>query len=86
VSASTAAVAVLAGFAGILVLACVGNLVSEEVRGRLDRLPHALIALAARRAPADVRAELAEEWTAELHEILHGKQALPITRLVVGVC
>ncbi len=83
-SASVAAFAVLVGFAGVLILACVGDLVSEEVRARLDRLPHSLIALAARRVPADVRAELADEWTAELHEIVRGAQAFPVTRLVIG--
>jgi hypothetical protein len=46
----------------MLVLACLGDLISEEVRARLDRLPHALIALAALRALAEVRAELSEEW------------------------
>jgi hypothetical protein len=43
-----------------------------------------LIALAARRAPVEVRAELREEWDAEPHEILRGAEALPITRLVIG--
>jgi hypothetical protein len=81
----TAGVAVWAALLGLLVLACVGALVSEEVRGRLERLPHALIALAARRAPPEMRAELREEWAAELHEILRGAEALRITRLVSGI-
>jgi hypothetical protein len=80
----TAGAAAWVALAGLPVLACVGDLASEELRGRLDRLPHALIALAARRAPAEARAELREEWTAELHEILRGAEALPITRLVRG--
>jgi transcriptional regulator with XRE-family HTH domain len=58
---------------------------SEEIRGRLDRLPHLLIRLASRRVPGDVRDELIDEWTAELHEILHGAEALPVTRLVCGI-
>jgi hypothetical protein len=40
--------------------------------------------LAARRLPSDVREDLAEEWTAELHEILRGAEALPVTRLYRG--
>jgi hypothetical protein len=84
-TAGAAAWAALVGLIGMLVLACVGDLASEEVRGRLERLPHALIALAARRAPPEMRAELREEWAAELHEILRGAEGLPITRLVRGI-
>jgi hypothetical protein len=61
--------------------AILGDLVSEEIRGRLDRLPYALIRLAVRRVLPGVREDLAEEWTAELHEILRGAEALPVTRL-----
>jgi Sigma-70 region 2 len=35
--------------------------------------------------PPDVREDLAQEWTAELHEILRGAEALPITRLYRGI-
>jgi hypothetical protein len=80
----TAGAAAWVALAGLLVLACVGDLARDELRGRLDRLPRALIALAARRVPAEARADLHEEWTAELHEILRGAEALPITRLVRG--
>jgi hypothetical protein len=73
--------AILATLTGTAIL---GDLVSEEIRVRLDRLPHALIRLAARRLPSDVREDLAEEWTAELHEILRGAEALPVTRLYRG--
>jgi hypothetical protein len=76
--------AVLAAVLAMTGTAILGDLVSEEVRGRLDHLPHALIRLAARRLPPDVREDLAEEWTAELHEILHGAEALPVTRLYRG--
>jgi hypothetical protein len=74
-------VAVLATMTGTAIL---GDMVSEEIRGRLDRLPHALIRLAARWLPPDVREDLAEEWSAELHEILRGAEALPITGLSRG--
>jgi signal transduction histidine kinase len=40
--------------------------------------------LATRRVQADVRQDLADEWTAELHEILRGAEALPVTRLYRG--
>jgi hypothetical protein len=65
--------------------AILGDLISEEIRGRLDQLPHGLLRLAARRVQADVRQDLAEEWAAELHEILRGAEALPITRLYLGI-
>jgi hypothetical protein len=75
---------VIAAAAGIGA-ACVGDLFSEEARTRLDRLPYALIRLAALRVPSDVRPELYEEWSAELHELLRGAEALPVTRLVRGI-
>jgi hypothetical protein len=67
-----------------LAMACIGDLISEEIRYRLDRLPHGLIRLAVRRVPADLRGDLYDEWTAELHEVLRGAKAPPITRLVLG--
>src|SRR6266704_1546867 len=73
--------ATLAALAGI----CLGDLASEEIRGRLDQLPNALIRLASHRLPGNVRDDLSDEWTAELHEILHGAAALPVTRLVRGI-
>jgi hypothetical protein len=74
----------------LLTLACgligtvLGELASQEIRTRLDRIPQALIRLAARRVPADLRADRAEEWLADLHEILRGAEALPITRIITG--
>ena len=80
----TALWALLWGILGFLTAAAIGDIFSEEIRGRLDRLPHALISLTARRLPPDVRDDLTEEWTAELHEILRGAEALPVTRLYRG--
>ncbi len=57
---------------------------SQEIRERLERLPHLLIRLGALRLPADLRAERLEEWQAELYEILRGAEALPLTRLVIA--
>jgi Helix-turn-helix domain len=71
----------LAAVAGI----CLGDLASEEIRGRLDQLPNALIRLASHRVPGNLRDDLADEWSAEMHEILHGADALPVTRLVLGI-
>jgi hypothetical protein len=74
----------LAAVIAALAAACIGDLISEEIRCRLDRLPQRLIRLAVRRVPADLRRELYDEWTAELEEVLRGAQAPPITRLVLG--
>jgi hypothetical protein len=63
-----AVVAVVAALAA----ACIGDLISEEIRHRLDRLPQGLIRLAVRRVPADLRHELYDEWTAGLDEVLRG--------------
>ena len=44
-----------------------------------------LTILVVRRVPPDVREDLAEEWNAELHEILRGAETLPVTRLYRGI-
>jgi hypothetical protein len=68
-----------------VLLAAVGELVSEEIRARLDRIPLALLAAAAKRLPSDQRAELYEHgWLPELHHILRSDEAMPITRLLHG--
>ncbi len=68
-----------------VLVAALGELVSDEIRARLDRVPFALLAVAARRLPANQRAELHEQaWLPELHHILRGDQAMPITRLIHG--
>jgi hypothetical protein len=75
-------------FSGLLVavlVAATGELVSDEIRARLDRIPLALLAIAASRLPRDQRDELYEQaWFPELHHILQGNEATPITRLVRG--
>jgi lipopolysaccharide/colanic/teichoic acid biosynthesis glycosyltransferase len=76
--------AVLMGTTGALVTAVVGDLVSEEVRTRLERLPAALVRLAGLWLPANVRDEWTDEWLAELAHILRGTESLPISRLVRG--
>ncbi|TYK53052.1 hypothetical protein [Actinomadura decatromicini] len=69
---------------GVLAAGVVVSALRDEVRGRLDQLPHALLRLAGHRLPHDVRNDLMEEWQAELGAILTPATGLPITRLVVG--
>lgn len=80
--AALAAVAAFGAFAGTAFL---GNWISEELRGRLDRLPRELLRLATCRLAAEIRDDVAEEWTAELQVILHNSEGLPITRLCRGI-
>jgi transcriptional regulator with XRE-family HTH domain len=73
---------VLGGFG----LAAVGDMVSEEVRDRLDHLPHAILRLAAYRLdPAKRVTVYVDEWIPELTYILKGDEARPVTRLYHGM-
>jgi hypothetical protein len=74
------------GLAVLVVVAAVGELVSNEIRARLDRIPLAVLAAAARRLPKEQRAELyGQAWLPELRYILQGDESMPITRLVHGM-
>jgi hypothetical protein len=76
--------AVLAFIAGLGVTV-LGDMVSEEVRDRLDHIPHVILKLAARRLDAGKRSALYEdEWLPELTYILKGAETRPITRLFTG--
>ncbi|HKT01325.1 MAG TPA: hypothetical protein VJT31_17510 [Rugosimonospora sp.] len=83
------AVHLILGAIGALVLlavgSAVGDLLSEELRGWLDRAPFGLLGLAGRRLPIGIRDVHQQAWTGELHEILRGADARPITRLWVGM-
>jgi hypothetical protein len=79
-SATLWVIGLLAAIVGLVV----GDLVSEEVRGWLDRLPTGVLTLAARRVPPDRRAIHLATWAGELHEILKGAEARPILRLWRG--
>jgi hypothetical protein len=69
-----------------VVTTMVGEMASEEVRGRLENLPTAILCLAARRVSDEyLRQDLLEEWEGELHEILRGSGALPVSRLWKGL-
>jgi Domain of unknown function (DUF5753) len=77
-------VAVLS-LAGSLLAAAIGDAVSEEIRDRLDHLPHAILRLAAARlSAADRAARYDGEWLPELTYILKGNEARPVTRLYHG--
>src|SRR4051812_9161990 len=72
--------------AAFALTATLGDLLSEEIRSRLDRVPFTLLRLAACRLPAKLRAKVHdEEWVPEMHRILRGHDARPITRLYHGV-
>lgn len=63
----------------------IGDMVSEEVRDRLDRLPHAILRLAARRIDLRMRAATYQEvWLPDLAYYLKGDEARPVTRLFHG--
>jgi hypothetical protein len=70
---------------GSLLTAAIGDAVSEEIRDRLDHLPHAILRLAAARLSAtDRAASYDDEWLPELTYILKGNEARPVTRLYHG--
>jgi hypothetical protein len=65
-------------------ITAITQMCQEEMRTRLSRLPNALIRLATSRLPAHARADLADEWQAELAFVLTGTAGLPLTRLLRG--
>jgi hypothetical protein len=71
--------------AGGLFATAIGDMASEEVRDRLDHLPHVILRLAALRLdPAERVAIYDDEWLPELIYILQGDEARPVTRLYHG--
>jgi hypothetical protein len=63
-----------------------GDLVNEEIRGWLDRVPRAVLRLAALRLdPADREATYREVWGPDLDYYLRGDESRPITRLIRGM-
>jgi hypothetical protein len=74
------------GFVVFLGMAAIGDMVSEEIRDRLDHLPQAILRLAARRLDPKQRAALYEEvWLPDLAYYLKGDEARPVTRLYHGI-
>jgi hypothetical protein len=79
-------VAAVLGLVAAMLFAVISELVRAEIRGRLDRIPLALLAMAARRLPREqYEAHYVEEWLPELDHVLQGYQATPITRLILGI-
>jgi transcriptional regulator with XRE-family HTH domain len=75
----------LLGIAGGLLAAALGDMVSEEVRDRLDQLPRAILRLAACRLDAPERTLIYDdEWVPELTYILQGDEARPVSRIYHG--
>ena len=82
----TAFLLVALGVVCTLGMTAIGDMVSEEVRDRLDHLPHAILRLAARRLDPKQRATLYEEtWLPDLAYFLKGDEARPVTRLYHGI-
>jgi DNA-binding CsgD family transcriptional regulator len=68
-----------------LAMTALGDMASEEIRDRLDHLPHAILRLAARQLDPGQRITIyQDEWLPELTYILKGAGARPITRLIAG--
>jgi hypothetical protein len=60
------------------------DLMSKELQGQVEQLPHRVLRLAARRLPPALRTQYFEDWEAELDHILKRHEARPITRLLLG--
>lgn len=73
------------GLLGTFFMAAIGDMASEEIRDRLDHLPHAILRLAARRLNPEQRTAFHKsEWVAELTYILKGDEARPVARIYHG--
>jgi hypothetical protein len=73
------------GFLAALGTTVLGGMISQEVRDRLDHLPHAILRLAACRLTPGQRSSIyQDEWVPELTYILKEADARPITRLIIG--
>jgi hypothetical protein len=70
---------------GAVLLAALGDLVSEEIRGWLDLVPRAILRVAATQLdPAQRETIYQDEWLPELCYALRGAESRPITRLILG--
>jgi hypothetical protein len=70
---------------GGIAMTILADMASEEIRDRLDYLPHAILRLAARQLTQEERITIYYyEWLPELIFILKGTETRPITRLVTG--
>jgi hypothetical protein len=77
----------LLGVLAALAMTAAADMVSEEVRDRLDHLPHAILRLAARRLGPQQRVSFYEDvWLPDLTYLLKGDESRPVTRLCRGTC
>jgi hypothetical protein len=73
-------------FIGGVLVAVLGELINEEIRGWIDYLPRVILQLVARRLdPAGKITIYEDEWLPELTCILRGADARPISRVILGV-
>ena len=72
------------GVVGWVAKAVVGHIIEDEPGTRLDRIPFAILALAAARLPREFRDHLVAEWRTELQFILRKTEGGPLTRLRRG--
>ena len=80
-----AAIWAVLGFLGVLLVAALGDLVSEEIRGWLDLIPRGILRLAAVQLDQAQRETIyQDEWLPELQFALRGAESRPITRLILG--
>lgn len=63
----------------------VTEMVDEEMRTRLSRLPNAVIFLISLKLPREIRRDLVDEWTSEMEAVVSGTEGLPVTRLLAGL-
>lgn len=77
---------ILGGGGALAVIAACTSVVRGQVPGRLRRLPFALLRLARRRVPEELRVRLHdEEWQPELYHIVNRAGASPVSRLLSGM-
>jgi len=75
------ALAVVVAFVAL----AVRDLVKDELRGQIERVPHRLLWLARLRLPAELQVRFYDgEWRPELEHILTQLESTPLTRLAVG--
>ncbi|WP_216897347.1 hypothetical protein [Nocardia alni] len=76
----------IGAFIALALTKVVSSLVGKEVEGWLDQVPFAVLRLARRQLPEDMRVPIHdEEWVPELYHIQECEQARPITRLCKGL-
>jgi hypothetical protein len=75
----------IGGFLALALAGALGDLVKDEIRGWLERLPNAILCLAARRLPAKIGQQTLVEWRNELFGIRQDIEDRPLYRLWIGL-